>query len=73
MPNTMKPMTGVIRNREKAGITIPAAPKITSASCNPVELVSNAIGVSNHNLPGLSAHGQRKRPGRHAFPTFFIT
>ena len=31
----MKPMTGLIRNRAKAGMTIPAAPRMTSASLKP--------------------------------------
>ena len=31
----MKPMTGVIRKRAKTGMTIPAAPRITSASLKP--------------------------------------
>ena len=31
-PMTMKPMIGVIRNRANTGMTIPAAPRITSAS-----------------------------------------
>ena len=34
----MKPMTGLIRNRAKAGMTIPAAPRITSASLKPGSL-----------------------------------
>ena len=35
MPTRMKPMTGEILSRAKAGITIPAAPRITSASFSP--------------------------------------
>ena len=35
MPTRMKPMTGLIRKRAKAGMTIPAAPRITSASLRP--------------------------------------
>src|SRR6185437_16818631 len=31
----MKPIMGLIRSRAKAGITIPAAPRITSASLKP--------------------------------------
>ena len=32
MPTRMKPITGVMRKRAKTGMTIPAAPRITSAS-----------------------------------------
>jgi len=39
----MKPITGLIRNRAKAGMTTPAAPRITSASLNPEVLNSPAM------------------------------
>ena len=35
IPTRMNPMIGVIRIRAKAGMTIPAAPRITSASLKP--------------------------------------
>jgi hypothetical protein len=34
-PIRMNPMIGLIRNRAKTGMTIPAAPRITSASLKP--------------------------------------
>src|SRR5512133_3033932 len=44
MPMRMKPMMGLMRIRATAGIAIPAAPRITSASLNPDVLNSASIG-----------------------------
>ena len=43
MPIRMKPMTGLIRIRAKAGMTIPAAPRMTSASLRPEVLNSPCV------------------------------
>ena len=40
MPTRMNPMTGVISSRAKAGMTIPAAPRMVSVSLSPVLLLT---------------------------------
>ena len=45
MPTRMKPITGLIRKRAKAGMTIPAAPRITSASLKPEVLKSARLAM----------------------------
>jgi hypothetical protein len=45
----MKPMMGVIRKRAKAGMTIPAAPRMTSASLKPDVENCSSINVFVHN------------------------
>jgi hypothetical protein len=51
-PMRMKPMTGLILKRANAGMTIPAAPKITSASLIP--------DVLNSPAPCIPAFKQRR-------------
>ena len=66
-------MTGLIRKRAKAGMTIPAAPRMTSASLRPEVLksvrhlafmqVCGAI-VSHHGRGNPRSSDRRRRPGR---------
>ena len=48
-------MTGETRNRAKAGITSPAAPRITSASLTPSFWISIAIGRPKPKASCVSA------------------
>src|SRR4051812_7467432 len=58
MPTRMKPITGLIRKRAKVGITIPAAPRITSASLSP-EVPNSLVIGSLGRKPGESTRGGR--------------
>jgi hypothetical protein len=51
----MKPITGLILNRAKAGMTSPAAPRMTSASLNPWLSSPNAMMTPWSLGAGLSA------------------
>ena len=54
-------MTGVIRSRAKAGMTIPAAPRMASASLNPEVPKSPAVAIL-----ALEQVGRRLSPRREA-------
>src|SRR3546814_2832469 len=67
-------MTGLMRRRANAGMTIPAAPNITSASLNPLLSISNPMWSFNRlscylsvpDEPGLHRFADRwGRAGRH--------
>ena len=45
IPTRMKPMTGLTFSRAKAGITIPAAPRMVSASLSPVPPVFTPLAI----------------------------
>jgi hypothetical protein len=53
----MKPMIGLIRSLAKAGITIPAAPRMTSASLKPEVENCSSIHVFVH----VSSRWQQRR------------
>src|SRR5688572_1953744 len=62
----MKPMIGLMRKRAKAGMTIPAAPRTTSASLKPDVLKSPwVIPALEQDRANLSP--VRDGPGRHHF------
>src|SRR5690242_6288280 len=55
IPTMMKPMTGLTFSRAKAGMTIPAAPRMVSASLRPVPAVTPvAIPSLEQGAPKLS-------------------
>src|SRR6476469_1453661 len=78
----MNPMTGLTLSRAKAGMTIPAAPRIVSASLRPVPpaVISPSIPALEQARANLSPlgvslvevdHGkttQERRPSQLAFP-----
>ena len=51
----MKPITGLIFARANAGITSPAAPRITSASLKPLLSNPSAMSALSHAGERLSA------------------
>src|SRR3546814_12976674 len=57
-------MTGLMRRRANAGMTIPAAPNITSASLNPLLSISNPMWSFNRLSCYLSVPDE---PGLHRF------
>src|SRR6476659_526402 len=66
MPIRMKPMIGLIRILAKAGITIPAAPRISSASLNPDVATLPAMARLCPFLPNGGRcwrHDVKTRPG----------
>jgi hypothetical protein len=55
MPTMMKPITGLMRNRAKAGMTMPAAPRMVSASDSAGVIVAgSAMGIFKLPARGLS-------------------
>ena len=65
IPTMMKPITGVMRSRAKAGMTMPAAPRIVSASLSavPPPLIPAAIGA----LEQAPARLSRAQPTNEGF------
>src|SRR4051794_14638505 len=65
MPIRMNPMIGLTRNRAKGGMTIPAVPRITSASLKPDVLNSPSIASLKQADPPLSLKCLRLIGWRH--------
>ena len=55
----MNPITGVIRNRAKAGMTIPAAPRMVSVSLN-AGVMWNSPAMAPKSMGESACHRPRK-------------